>query len=354
MAVPTLTGDNTGVQDATTAVTSLLSAFDVVRIPAGTWLVEKIDIPAGKTILTDGIATIIQQRSDVEVGTRVVSITGSNVTLGSCTIRGNIDTDTDEQNHAIFVRGASDISDIRIGDIVAENIRGDAIYVGGLSSAGVSGVTIGNVTANNVLRNAVSVTGGQHVMIGHIGGGVLGFMALCIEPNGNSQLCRCIDVRSVKSGSVGIIGQSAAGFVELVRIGFLDLDPAHRSNSDPAYSAFQGGSGVGLWLRNCRGIHVGHYRARDFEKHAVAYVWNSGEMIGDSITFDYVDWENCNNDETTYNTQMQVLNTRRLTIMDGRVVLPEGAGKKLYSASETTDVNVERVEFDGVIGAGQL
>ena len=291
-------------------------------------------------LLTAGVNTVIQQKAGLAAGTRLIRITGSGARLApdsAITLRGNIATDTDEQNHGIFVRGSGNIDDIVIGDAAGENIRGDVIYVGGLATATVNDLTIGNVTGSNILRNIVTVTGGHGISIPDIvATGAVGYMALDLEPNGNSQLIKSVTVGSVTGGRVGIVGLSAAQFVEQVTIGAIDLDPAHSPNTTPGYDPYFGYiEETGLWLRNCRNVTIGSYKARDFEDHAIKYVWNGGEMVGDDITFTSIDWANCNFGEATYNTQAEILGTDTVTFAGGTVVLPIGAGKRLYAASLT-------------------
>ncbi len=328
-----------GETDIDAAWAEAFALRNYVRLPAGEWQASSLELSAGKVLLTDGASTIIQQKSGLAAGTRIVNITGSGAQLApdsAITLRGNIATDTDEQHHGIYVRGTGNITGIVIGNVAGENIRGDVIYVGGLATATVTGVTIGDVTGANILRNIVTVTGADDVNVGDITAlGAVGYMAFDIEPNENSQACKNISAQAIKGGRVGIVGQSAAGFVDLVQIDALDLDPAFSPNTTPPYSAFGFIEETGLWLRNCRNVTVGSYKARDFEDHAIKYVWNGGEMVGDDLTFSSIDWANCNFGEATYNTQAEILSTDTVTFGAGTVVLPVGAGKRLYAASLT-------------------
>lgn len=328
-----------GETDIDAAWAEAFALRNYVRLPTGVWEASSLELSAGKVLLTDGLGTVIQQKSGLAAGTRLIEITGSGAKLApdsAITLRGNIATDTDEQQHGIYVRGAGNITGIVIGNVAGEDIRGDVIYVGGLATATVTDVTIGDVTGANILRNIVTVTGGASVGVGDITAlGAVGYMAFDIEPNENSQACKDITAKSIKGGRVGIVGQSAAGFVERVTIDALDLDPAFSPNTTPPYSGFGYIEETGLWLRNCRNVTFGSYKARDFEDHAVKYVWNGGEMVGDDITFTSIDWANCNWGEATYNTQAEILSTDTVTFEGGTVVLPSGAGKRLYAASLT-------------------
>lgn len=328
-----------GETDIDAAWAEAFALRNYVRLPAGEWQASSLNLGAGKVLLTDGFSTVIQQKSGLAEGTTLIRVTGSGAKLApdsAITLRGNIATDTDEQHHGVIIRGAVGISDIVIGEVHGEDIRGDVIYVGGLATATVTDVTIGNVTGANILRNIVTVTGGQGIDISSIEAtGAVGYMALCLEPNANSHLVKSVAVGSVIGGRAGIVGLSASQFVENVTVGSLDLNPAYSSNTTPEYSHFGDIEETGLWLRNCRTVTVGSYKARDFEDHAIKYSWNGGEMVGDDLTFTSIDWAGCNFGEATYNTQAQILNTDTVTFGAGTVVLPVGAGKRFYAASLT-------------------
>lgn len=343
--VPCITDYIDGGDDIDEAWAQAFANSDVVRLPAGVWRASSLELRAGKTLLTDGYSTVIHQKTGVATGTRLIRITGSRARLapgGDISLRGNIATDTDEQNPAIFIRGSSDISDIVIGNVAGADIRGDVIYVGGLKTAGVSNVAIGRVTGANVLRNVISVTGGQHVSIDQVGGSAVGYMTFDIEPNANSQLCKFIRVGSIRGGHVGVVGHSAADFVELVEIGFLDLAHGYATNTTPEYSPYFGYiEETGLWLSNCRGVSVGFYRARDFEDHAI----KCGGAMPASFRIGYVDWENCNFGEVTFNSMMEVTVAGRVVIDGGRVSLQEAEGKVFYTESDMNTVSVSGVEL---------
>lgn len=310
-----------------------------VYLPEGIWRASSLTLGANKWLLTDGAATVIQQKAGLPTGTRIINIIGSGARLApgsAITLRGNIATDTGEHNHGVFIRGTGDISNIVVGDVVGEDIRGDVVYVGGLATARVDDVTVGDISGSNILRSVISVTGVETLDIGNIqAAGAVGYMMLNIEPDGAAQSCKSISVGEITGGRIGVIGQTAAHFVEAVTIASLDLGPSHTPNSAPPYSAFASVEGTGLWLRNCRDVAIGSYKARDFEDHAIKYVFNGGEMVGDNLAINSIDWANCNWNETTYNTQANILNTDTVTFGGGSAVLPVGAGKRLYAASLT-------------------
>ncbi|RWN51925.1 hypothetical protein [Mesorhizobium sp.] len=363
-AIPTVLqagGDKTGVTEATSLITALFSVFDTIKLPAGTWKLSDIALAAGKTLLTDGLKTIIQQKSGVAVGTRIISITGSNVTVGSLKAIGNIATDTDEQNFAIYIRGAGDISNIRIGDILAENIRGDAVYIGGLTTAKVTGVTIGNVTGNNVLRNVVSITGGEQISIGAIAGNACGYFMFDVEPNANSQPCDLIDVQSIRGHCVGMVGLRAQADKRIgrVRVGMLDLDPNLTADSTPAYGHRATIIQDAIAVRNVEQVQVGMFKARDFERSAARVTFNAGEYGCGVLDVGLVDIEDCITTDVTYNSLFHVDHANTFIIRGGharvdasgqRLVLANGAGIAALDRLNTV-VDI-KIEFNGTLGYG--
>ncbi|RWN78080.1 MAG: hypothetical protein EOS02_09985 [Mesorhizobium sp.] len=360
-AIPTTLqagGDKTGVVDQTSLITAMLANWDKIKVPAGICMAGSITLTAGKTLLTDGLKTVIQQKSGVAVGTRIINITGSNVTFGGATLRGNIATDTDEQNFGLFIRAATDISNIVIGDIVGENIRGDVIYVGGLLTAKVTNLSIGNVTGNNVLRNVVSITGGEQISIGAISGNACGYYMFDVEPNANSQPCDLIDVQSIKGHCIGAIGlrAQAAKRIGRVRIGMLDLDPGHTADSTPAYGQRATVIPDAIALRNVEHVQVGMLKARDFSRSVGRVIFNAGEYGCGVIDVGILDIEDC---LTTDVSIFQVTGARKFMVRGGhvrltsathRVILGNSSG--ILGTDRFSPVVDASFETNGIIGYG--
>lgn len=339
-------GDPTGAVEATALITAAFTVFNRVKLPAGTWQIGSISIPAGKSLLTDGAATVLQQKPGMPVGTRVIVIGASNVYVGDLTIKGNIVTDTDEQNHGIFIQGASNISNIRIGDITGENIRGDVVCIAGLATARVDDVRIGDIVGNNVLRNVLTISGGQDIRIGHVSGSAYGLYVFDLEPNPASQLIKDVDIAYAKGVAAGIVPPAASVFAEHIRIGTLDLNPAYASDSTPAYGHRAAAIVNGLWLRNCRAITVDYMRAYGYATHAAFYVYNAGEMQGDNINFGFIDIDQCSLVDTTYNAYFNFVAVLSTKIGGGRVNLIS-VTKGLLLGGTTTVPWIENLSING-------
>lgn len=343
-------GDLSGDTD-TNRLNSLAAARIAVQLGGDTYYLKSVQLPQGAVIKTQGEATVLQQVSNVPVGTCMLNIVGSYVQLGMCTVRGNLDPlGTDEQNHAVKVRPISgDIQDIRLGGFVGQNIRGDIVYVGGLNNAKVRGVHCGPITGDNIYRNPVSITGGEDIDFSSICVPRAGYMQLCVEPNPNSQICSGIRVRYIKGGRVGVV---AAGSLinQDVSIGSLDLNPSYQVNATVPYSRYDMSSG--LDIRNTFGLKIGRYAARDFAFHAVRGIKDPTDQYSRNIVFDQVDWANCSVSDVQSNTYaLASAAIRSMDILGGQILL--GPSKSAVMGN-SSDASAFLLRMSGVTVNGTL
>lgn len=273
-----------GVRDDTAAFAAALRTSATIYVPAGTYLVDRLMIPSGRTIRTDGPSTIFRQRAGMPATTRLLNIVGSNVEIGDCTLEGNIGSDAGEQHHGIIIvatPATGDLSNIRLGNIRGRNLRGDVVYVGARGGRMVQNIRIGAVQGTNVLRNIVSIVGGREISIGRISGSHVGYTHLDIEPEDYSGPVSGCVIEAVRGGFVQIAGSSAKAYVDRVRIGRLDLaGPVPRSV--PTYNP-----GVrradALTIRNVRSLEIGALIARGFDGNAIRQIWNPGALTDQNI-----------------------------------------------------------------------
>jgi hypothetical protein len=328
---------NDGSANATSIIQAALDVFGVITIAAGTYLINSLTIGSNKTIRTDGPRTILQQAAGQPPGTWPIVVAGSHVDLWPSGIKiiGNIATDTGEQYHAVLVRGATHISNIKLGDIHAKNIRGDGLLVGGLATARVDNLVFGDVLGENILRNAVSITGGENIAGGHVQANACGLFTVDLEPNPNSQPIRSVTLRSVKGAAVGLVGLDAQQTVEGVDIGVVDLDPSHTADSTPSYGRRATTVIYGIQGRNLRDARIRRFKARDISHAPFRYVYNLGELMGDAITFDHIDIVGCNGGETTYNALFQAQAVKRIIIGGGQAILLDATKKVLLGGLDS-------------------
>ena len=286
-----------GRTDDTAAFTAALRAADVISVPAGTFIVSQVAVPGGKTMLTQGANTILQQRRGLPSGTPVLRVTGSNVEIGSLKIIGNIATDRGEWMHAVAIhpsRFTGTISDVRIGDIIGENIRGDVVEIYPRAPYDAVRIRIGHLVGNNVLRAVASICGGEDIEIRSCTGRRVGYSHFTVEPDAPCTPARNVRVGQVTGRHAIVAPVSPAVVADGVSIATLDLDPAYALGSSPEYS-HRGSAGMaGLVLRNCRSLNIGTFRAKGFAGPAIEQLFNRGELSRQELRIDQAEISDCN------------------------------------------------------------
>lgn len=273
-----------GSRDDTAAFAEAVRTAPAIYVAAGTYLLDEVRIPAGRTIHTDGFSTVFRQRAGTAAGTRLLNVMGSNVRIGDCAVEGNIGSDTGEQHHGIFIEAAPDIGDVAdvvIGNVQGRNIRGDVVYIGSANGAAVKRIRVGQVSGSNILRNVVSIVGGYEIAVEGVTGSEVGHTHLDIEPDTyNGPVIGCT-IGSVRGNFVQIAGQTAKALVDQVRIGLLDLVGTVRP-STPRYLPGEKRADA-LILRNVRSLDIGRFVARDFEGSAIRQVWDPGALTDQRV-----------------------------------------------------------------------
>lgn len=332
------------VADDTAAIQAALPVSNTVTLPKPPvcYRVASITVAANKTILTDGMATVIKQIAGQPVGTRTIRITGSNVRIGSFQIYGNIETDTDEQQHAVFIQAnqiVGNIENIVLADISGHNIRGDVLYIGQTPGYSVRNVKVSNVAGDNVYRNIVTFISGDGLAIKSITGTRVGFTHFDAEPNIGSGSATNINIEYIKGRSVGLIGQTTTDFVDMVNIGTIDIDPAYASQSAPPYPP---GTKIddGLILRNLKNANIGKFLAKGFKRSALFTVTNAGELGVENIVINHASVRDCALNDNVYRSYFHLnatnlsLNSMTVDIDGDRSVFGGGSiGGKIINAT---------------------
>jgi hypothetical protein len=301
-----------GWHNDTASLEAALAASPAVFIPAGIYLLDRIMIPAGRTILTDGFRTVFRQRPDVPNGVRPFRIIGSNVRVGDFTVEGNIGADSGEWHHGLSIeadRETSDLSNITIGNVRGRNLRGDVVCVGSGPSGSARNVRMGHVHGDNILRNVVSVVGGREVRIDRITGTRVGLTHLDIEPEDYSGPVVGCTVGSVVGGFVQVAGTTARSYIDQVHIGLLDLS-SPLARSIPAYQPGLNRNSA-LTVRNIRGLQIGRLIAKGFGGPAVRQVWDPGALTDQPIHIFAAELSDCCRDPRS--PRAYIVGSRRAT-----------------------------------------
>ena len=321
-------GAVSGAADVTSAfaAAALVAASHPTYIPAGTWNISSVTFTDGAVVKTDGFSTVIAQLAGYDGSpnaiARIVNLAGSNIVfaLEGVKITGNIATDSDEQNHAVFVRKTgANIDNITIGDVYGQDIRGDVLYIGAPSGYTVTNVRYGRITANNILRNIVSIVNGvsQCHGVGAVADGAVGLCAYDIEPDTDPSTDISIDY--IKGRFVQVAPPNAADYADRITIGVMDLDPSYSANSTPGYASHI--STYGLSTRNCRMLQIGNARIRNFSDFAWFQTFNPGELADQRIYFGHLEVSGCGASESTYNSPCVATSMAYVEVASGKFSL---------------------------------
>lgn len=347
--------DPTGVADSTPAFTLALAASLKIYIPAGTYLVTQIDITQdGTQVITDGMETIIQQKSAVggNYDLQIIRVMASNVTIGDLQFIGNIATDTGEFNHCIYVYdnsgSLSEIRNITLGNYYATDIRGDVLYVGGVAATPVYNVNVGTLDGDNIYRSICSVTGGQGVRIQQIYGNRVGYRNIDWETNVGSQKIDDCWVGTIRGGCIQLASDSAALRIGSIQVDQLDLDNAYMPAPTP-YGPFTNPAGpdIGVLCTRFDYFKIGSLTLNDYGAVGIIISNLPGEDKG-RVIIDYLEATNIA-PTGTYQTVIESSGATLVEINSGKIELePSTTLLKGLDA----DYTIRNIEFVGTVNAG--
>jgi hypothetical protein len=273
--------------------------------PAVRWVIDRIVVPAGVTIVTDGYDTVVRHLPQSLADRRAIEIRGSNVKLGDFKFYGNISTDINEQNHAVYIRAQTEsYENIEIGNIWGLNIRGDVLYIGARSPYNVNIVKVGNIYGSNILRNIVSVTGGSNIDIQSIDGDKVGSLAFDVEPEPTYAPVDNVHIGFIRGRGANLAAASAINPISNVRVDKMVLSPSIQAQSEPAYYP-ELATGHGMVVRNLYSANIGYLEAYGFSKCAIFTIINPGEIGCKSLRIDSVNIHDCSLIDAQYNSFIQ-------------------------------------------------
>lgn len=299
-----------GVTDDTLAIESVMLNYSNIYFPNGTYLVDYVNVYEDTTVNTAN-NVLFKQKPQALAGKRIMNILGSNVEIGNVNFEGNILTDINEQNHAVFIISNAtngNLSNIRIGDVSVSDIRGDGFYVGATAGYRSSAISIGNVVVDNVYRNGVSITSGYDITIKTVTGTRVGFMILDLETNAGQGTIEDVKISYVRGRCLGFIGTTATDYVDSVLVENADLDPSYQGQSTPSYAV-----GValkdGITLRNCKSVNLGTAKVSGFDRCGIYTVTGVGEIGIQNLNIDFLGITNCSLTDAVLNSYMELSNS---------------------------------------------
>lgn len=335
--------------DCTAAFALAFAEVGAVYVPAGDWYATNIPITvAGSRLVTDGFGTVIRQDSAASNTTPIINVYASDCTIDSLTLVGNIATSTLEFQAGILVRGSSaSISNITIGDVIGVDLRGDVLYMGCTTGFTTNGLRFGRIIGRNVLRNVVSIVGASYVRgdaaIAETG---CGYSVCDVEPDTTTSTD--IYVGTVKGGMLQCAPPNAANAARRIHFGTVDLSGTH-PNSTPGYSGYTNQIKNAVSIRNTVDIRIDHLKMRGHTRLGVEYIFNPGEVNGESISIGYLDAASIGSADTTYNAIMQVGACKSVRIDAGEVV-HDAVGDMVIlgdAAARNTRISIGELRVDG-------
>lgn len=344
------------------AFTDAYAANSVVYVPAGTWNVDHflMDVD-GKTLKTDGFATIIKQRAG-NTNRRIIEVCASNIVIQDLKLEGQIATDTGEQQHGLLVSGNHpteadrDLTNIQIGNIWGENIRGDVLYLGAPAGSTTTGISFGVIRGTNTYRNVVSIVGASYIYgVGIYTDGGCGYETFDIEPDGASESTD-IYIGFIRGGNIQCAPPSSVA--RRIYIGSCDLNPAYQPNCTPGYS--EGGSSYAVQirtainLRNTVGFNIDYVKIRDHTYFGANYIFNGGEQRGQDIRFGYLDSDGVGGSESTQNTLLNFAAVESFTLDGGNVVLDDPTVDSVMMGDPSSTPSLSRFIVNNLTLNGRL
>ena len=353
---------NTASIDVTTCVFNALAESKKVYMPAGTWLISQIEVVQdGQQIITDGMATVIKQKPNVQSQFSVtgsgpttgnydfpiIKVIASNVAIGDMSFIGNIASDSGEFNHCIQVQDPAgllpEIRNITLGSYYATDIRGDVIYVGGIAATPIYDVNITSIDGDNIYRSICSVTGGQGVRIQQIYGNRVGYRNIDFETNNGSQKIDDCWVGFVRGGCVQLASDSAALRVGSIQIDQLDLDNAYMPAPTP-YASFTNPAGpdIGVLCSRFDYFKIGSLKLNNYDALGIILSDLPGEDKG-RLIIDYLEATNIS-PSGAYQTVIESTGASLVEINSGQVTLTPGSA--LLKGLDA-DYTLRNIEFIG-------
>lgn len=334
--------------DLTLKINQALIAHRNLFIPNGTYIASKINIPSHTVITTQG-DVVFKQKAGTPAETRLINIVDvENVHIQPrINLIGNIATDTDEQNHGLFIRGAKYV---RIGDVFGKDLRGDVVYVGGTISQPVFDVEIGGVYGDNILRNVVSHTGGVNV---HYAAAVClssaGYGTFDVEPNPNSQDCDAITLGYFKGNRLLVAGLPSKT-VGSVKVGFADFNKDYQTNTTPPYFAFDAIRHGALIIHNFTYVDIRHAKFENEDYHGIRITDSAGYVRGKEVRIGTLEQKNCSLNDPNYKAYNYIGLVDSFVVESGNIQLHSSDRYGFIGSNNNAEIS--NLKINGRLGDG--
>lgn len=159
-----VTGPTVNVQDFETAANAFGDGNRTVIVPAGTYIIGKLDIP-NNTIVRMEPGVTIKDSGKLSPVERLINIRGENVHIighGARVIANRADYTTGEQRHGVFI---ADAHNVRIEGLESSGHGGDGFYIGGVAGFPSTDISLIGVAADNNRRQGLSIVSGARVYV---------------------------------------------------------------------------------------------------------------------------------------------------------------------------------------------
>jgi len=292
--------------------------------PAGAAVVSQIVVQNSMHIRTEGYATVLQQKSGQPAATPVILFESNYVDIEPLTIIGNISTDSGEHMHGIQIGGTAANSLIRIHGLLAQNIRGDALYMGGTPTFPLKNVHVGAVSGTNIYRNVIGFVGVSDAHVQSITGSQIGYRLFDVEPNaGSNESPTGIHIGYVRGSNINFAGDPSIPIGSVI-IDYCELDNSLHADSSPGYPTHPSAAGnIAVILANTQSLTFGTLKVRGYQERVIN---DTGSTVKCRLVINYFDCDTSNTTETTFKTLIEGSTLSSVTINGGVIVL-QGADR---------------------------
>jgi hypothetical protein len=143
---------------------ALGSGDRTIRVPAGDYLISKLEIPSN-TILVLEPGVTLRDSGELSEIERLINIRTENVRIigqGARILADRSDYTTGEQRHGVFIFGARNVD---IAGLESSSHGGDGFYIGGPSATPATDISITGCRADDNRRQGLSIVSGVNVFV---------------------------------------------------------------------------------------------------------------------------------------------------------------------------------------------